>query len=43
MDYVVIIMETDDLVNVRDFVSLIESEEVNPLMAYSEAYGGERA
>ena len=36
-------METDDLANIRDFVSLIESEDVGPLMAYSEAYGGECA
>lgn len=36
-------METDSLSNLRDFVSLIESEKIEPLMAYSEAYGGERA
>lgn len=36
-------METDNLTNVIEFVSQIESEDVGPLMAYSEAYGGETA
>lgn len=35
-------METDNLSNIRDIVSQAESEEYKPIMAYSEAYGGEQ-
>jgi hypothetical protein len=34
-------METDNLSNVMSIVSQAENQEYEPIMAYSEAYGGE--
>jgi hypothetical protein len=36
-------MEIDNLSNIMKVISQTENEEYEPIMAYSEAYGGERA